>query len=68
VPDTSLPDTSLPAPGPNRSAGRLVTTPSNRPASSQGYTEVQDAIGVFVKAAKAAGLAHTVLAPGASLD
>ena len=27
-----------------------------------------DAIGAFVKAAKAAGLAHTVLAPGATLD
>jgi hypothetical protein len=29
---------------------------------------VPDAIGAFVKAAKTAGLAHTVLAPGASLD
>ncbi|HZX43043.1 MAG TPA: MBL fold metallo-hydrolase [Myxococcaceae bacterium] len=33
-----------------------------------GYAEVPDAIGVFVKAAKAAGLAHTVLAAGATLD
>ena len=36
--------------------------------SGQGYAEVPDALGVFVKAAKAAGLAYTVLAPGATLD
>ncbi len=33
-----------------------------------GYAEVPDPIGSFVKAARAAGLAHTVLAPGATLD
>ena len=36
--------------------------------AGQGYAEVPDAIGAFVKAAKAAGLAYTVLAPGATLD
>ena len=36
--------------------------------AGQGYAEVPDAIGVFVKTAKAARLAHTVLAPGATLD
>jgi len=36
--------------------------------AGQGYAEVPDAIGVFVRTAKAAGLAHTVLAPGATLD
>jgi L-ascorbate metabolism protein UlaG (beta-lactamase superfamily) len=33
-----------------------------------GYTEVSDPVGTFVKAAKAAGLAQSVLAPGATLD
>jgi L-ascorbate metabolism protein UlaG (beta-lactamase superfamily) len=36
--------------------------------AGQGYAEVPDAIGAFVRAAKAAGLPHTVLAPGATLD
>jgi L-ascorbate metabolism protein UlaG (beta-lactamase superfamily) len=36
--------------------------------TGQGYAEVPDAIGAFAKAAKAAGVAYTVLAPGATLD
>jgi L-ascorbate metabolism protein UlaG (beta-lactamase superfamily) len=48
--------------------GARRVVPIHYGGGSQGYAEVQDAIGVFVKAAKAAGLAHTVLAPGATLD
>jgi L-ascorbate metabolism protein UlaG (beta-lactamase superfamily) len=36
--------------------------------SGPGYAEVSDPVGAFVKAAKAAGLAQSILAPGATLD
>jgi L-ascorbate metabolism protein UlaG (beta-lactamase superfamily) len=48
--------------------GARRVVPIHYGGGSQGYAEVPDAIGVFVKAARAAGLAHTVLAPGATLD
>src|SRR5262249_49299976 len=36
--------------------------------SNPGYAEVPYAVGVCARAAKAAGLGHAVLAPGATLD
>ena len=48
--------------------GARRVVPIHYGGGSQGYAEVPDASGAFVKAAKAAGLAHTVLAPGVTLD
>lgn len=48
--------------------GARRAVPIHYGGASTGYAEVPDPVGAFVKAAKAAGLAHTVLAPGATLD
>jgi len=47
-------------------ARRVV--PIHYGGASPEYAEVPDPVGTFVKAAKAAGLAQTVLAPGATLE
>ncbi|HZJ55948.1 MAG TPA: MBL fold metallo-hydrolase [Myxococcaceae bacterium] len=48
--------------------GARRVVPIHYGGGSPGYAEAPDAIATFVKAAKAAGLAHAVLAPGATLD
>ena len=48
--------------------GARRAVPIHYGGGGPGYTEVPDAVGVFVRAARASGLAHTVLAPGAWLD
>lgn len=48
--------------------GARRVVPIHYGGASPGYAEAPDAVGAFVRAAKAAGLASTVLAPGATLD
>ena len=48
--------------------GARRAVPIHYGGASPGYAEVPDPVGTFVKSAKAAGLAVTVLSPGASLD
>ncbi len=48
--------------------GARRAVPIHYGGAGPGYAEVAEPVAAFVKAARAAGLAHTVLAPGAALD